>query len=372
MFRTAAAVLAAALGLAALPASAFAATRKVPSEQYPTIQSAINGVQSGDVILVASGTYSENLTISGNNPFTLKGKGYVVIDGDVGPCISLSGVQDVTITGFLLSNADDGVLVTACHRIVLDRLFIPAPNNAGIHIRNGSSEVTVSRCTVSGSVEEGLLDEETDNLVVSKCRFTNTGLAGVALSPNYVTDGSTGSDNALVEKCTISTPGAIGIHWGGNNVLLSKNRISGSGSIGIFNDPSTTTLGSTVEKNRVTGAGDEGICISGSSNTLSKNSVTNAQGNGIQVEGQGNTIERNRIRAPNLSGIVATGSGGHTLDRNSVVAADIYGISVQTTGNVLTGNRASGNGEFDLHDDYPEGTNTYDRNRFGTTFFAIL
>lgn len=356
--------------IAIAAALVLAATLRVPSEPYPTIQSAINGAGQDDVILVAKGTYVEHLTVSGNNAFTLRGLGNPVLDGDGGTCIDLQSASNVSISGFVLRNADEGVRLSQSQFVTLSRITVVDPAVRGFHFLNGSHDVTVSKCSVSGSGEEGLLDEESDGLVVSKCRFTGTGKASVALSPNYFTDSSAGSDGAVVEKCVITASNGVGIHWGGNNVLLSRNRITGADSIGIFTDANVATTGSTVEKNKVTDAGDEGICIGGSSNSVTKNSITGAMGNGIQVEGTENVIGGNRIRTVNLTGIFVTGTGGHALAGNSVVGADQYGILVQSSVTILTGNRASGNGLFDLYDEFPEGTNSYEGNRFKTTFFG--
>ena len=46
--------------------TAFSATLQVP-EQYATIQAAIDVVSSGDRIVVAPGTYAENINFSGKN-----------------------------------------------------------------------------------------------------------------------------------------------------------------------------------------------------------------------------------------------------------------------------------------------------------------
>lgn len=341
-------IAAALLAVLALPGLALAGTRKVPSEQYPTIQSAIDGVQSGDVILVAKGTYAENLTISGNNPFTLKGKGKPVIDGGGGDCISLSFVSNISISGFVLTNTSEAIFATGCTAISISKVTIVNPGSRGMHFRNNSAAITVSKCSVTGSGNEGILDEESTGLVVSKCRFTNTGQAAVALSPNYFTDGSGGSDGAVVTKNRITGSGENSIHFGGDGVVVSKNRIASSGQCGIFNDPDTTTAGAVVAKNKVAASGIHGIHVAGSSATVSKNKVKDANQNGLEIRG----------------------SGGHTVEKNKVSAADVDGIHVVSSGNAFTKNKAKGNSAFDLGDDNAEGANAYDGNKFATTSFG--
>jgi len=86
-------------------ASPHGATLKVPS-QYPTIQSAINAAHSGDTILVAPGTYTEQLTIdksvnlvgAGATRTFLKDAGvpYLIVIGNAAT-VSFSGFS-VTVT----------------------------------------------------------------------------------------------------------------------------------------------------------------------------------------------------------------------------------------------------------------------------------
>ena len=45
-------------------AQSFAITLNVPSVDYPTIQSAIDAASNYDIILVADGTYTENLNVN--------------------------------------------------------------------------------------------------------------------------------------------------------------------------------------------------------------------------------------------------------------------------------------------------------------------
>jgi hypothetical protein len=82
---------------------ASAGTINVPAD-YPTIQQAIDAAVNGDVILVASGTYKENVDLKGKS-ITLqgKGRGKSILDGSKGgPCITAASGEpsSTVITGF--------------------------------------------------------------------------------------------------------------------------------------------------------------------------------------------------------------------------------------------------------------------------------
>ncbi len=85
------------------------ATLNVPSASYSTIQSAINGAAAGDTVLVAAGTYLENLVFPAKNFLLLgAGSGLSIIDGNqTASCIKfLQGpvTNAMVIEGFTLTN----------------------------------------------------------------------------------------------------------------------------------------------------------------------------------------------------------------------------------------------------------------------------
>lgn len=82
-------------------------TINVPND-YATIQSAINAAINGDKIVVATGTYKENLVI--NKSIKLIGNYLVsaVIDGQgIGPAIKIEGAADFLIQGFTIESKDE-------------------------------------------------------------------------------------------------------------------------------------------------------------------------------------------------------------------------------------------------------------------------
>ncbi|MBC8527458.1 MAG: hypothetical protein H8D22_11515, partial [Candidatus Cloacimonetes bacterium] len=91
--------------------TAFAITINVPGD-YPTIQAALNAANSADIVLVATGTYFENIFWPTTNGITLvsqTGADNTIIDGGnnsvVLTILGATGIDTTTvIDGFKIQN----------------------------------------------------------------------------------------------------------------------------------------------------------------------------------------------------------------------------------------------------------------------------
>ena len=70
-----------ALGLALVVSPARAETLKVPSDAYPTIQSAVDAAQPGDVIQIGKGTYAEAVFVTDKTDLEIRGRGAILGSG---------------------------------------------------------------------------------------------------------------------------------------------------------------------------------------------------------------------------------------------------------------------------------------------------
>ncbi len=78
----------------------------VPSSSFSTIQAAVNAASNGDTIVVAAGTYFENINIS-NKSITLQGAGIgqsILDGGGIGSVLKVTDAASFDLDGFTIQN----------------------------------------------------------------------------------------------------------------------------------------------------------------------------------------------------------------------------------------------------------------------------
>ena len=262
-------VAVAVLGLGALPAAAV--TRNVPSE-YPTIQAAIDAATSGDIIMVAAGTYYERLdwthTAVAPKDIQLLGAGADVTTVDAtgtgsGRPLFISGVPATArVAGFTFTGGT-------------------IQNGAGLQVV--SSQLTIA-----------------DNVICGNTPGLGTG-GGVQLY----------NSAATLEHNVIAANSAA---WGGGIY------ITGAAPILVAN---------TIKGNSATSGG--GVYLSGTGGTI----VNNVVADNIAVSSAGgvyllnadvtmtnNTVASNALTASSVGGAGILNSGGSPVITNTIICSN--------------------------------------------------
>ncbi|MFO0938785.1 MAG: right-handed parallel beta-helix repeat-containing protein [Gemmataceae bacterium] len=304
-----------------------------PMATYTTIQSAVDAASPGDTILVAKGTYPEQVTIpKGDNNLTIRSavSGAAIIEAPAvmtgtKAIVEVDGAQHVTIRGFTITGPSADV-------------------DFGIQVTNGGS------ATIR-------------NNVITKIR--NATLSGVQTGIAIVIGGSnnaTGTANIFNNVLTDYQKGGIIVANAGSKASIENNRIVGAGptdiiaqnGIQISDGAAARIEDNLITNNNYTGADvtAAGIIVADSSNVRIEENRLDANQTGILIEGTALAVRiiENRITNSILDGISLDGANGVYVGDNISTGNGEDGIQiVDTTNATLTGNRLSKNGRDGLH-----------------------
>lgn len=302
------------------------------SAPYCSVQAAASAAQPGESVLVASGAYTESVTINHS--------------GTEGAPISFAPEPgaDVTLSGQSHAFTVSGTTTTPTSWIRIAGFHITATSQSGIYLKYAShvtlegNHVTYSGQPVSGSTAQGIyLLFSTDSFVLGNTTDHNSD-AGI-----YVSTGTTRvelRDNTSFANARQYTRAAPGIDIRAPGNIVTGNRSYGNEDSGIQVYGARDNI---VTNNLSYNNGDHGIDLLNSSNAVivSNNVYRNATA-GINVEGNptspssGATV-RNNISVDN--GLTSsTTKGDIRVDANSTpgTTADSDMLSLSSTGILVT------------------------------------
>ena len=213
---------------------AFAATIRV-STDLPTIQAGIDASSGGDLVLVASGTYVENIDYLGK-AITLQSEGgadVTVIDGNqAGSVVTFSTAETETsvLNGFKIRNGNSydggGIHCSEASPTITNCTIIEnvADHNGGGIWCYPNSSPTITNCTISGNSTgndgAGIFCYDGSSPQISNCIITGniTPYSGGGI---FCRIGS----NATITHCTISANAAgnaAGIYSHSSNPIITN------------------------------------------------------------------------------------------------------------------------------------------------------
>ncbi|MDX6211624.1 MAG: hypothetical protein QOF82_711, partial [Frankiales bacterium] len=300
---------------------------------YCTVQAAASAAQPGDTVLVASGTYTENVTLNHSGTATAP----ISFAPEAGANVTMSG----QIHGFTVS----GTTSTPTSWINISGFNVTRTTQYGIYLKYGahitldSNHVTFSGQPVNGSSSQGIyLIGTTDSLITNNVtdHNTDTGIYATTGTTNVEIRGNTSYSNARQY-----TRAATGIDVRAPGNTIDRNRVYNNEDSGIqlYNGAD----GTVVYDNLSYGNGDHGIDVLNSTGvTVVANSIYNNVTAGINFEGNstapstGGTV-RNNISVDNGLSSAAT-KGDIRVDANSLTGTTLdYDLTyLKASGTMVT------------------------------------
>lgn len=289
-----------------------------------SIQEAVNNAHSSDIIIVAPGTYNENIDISKlndlNNLVLMSESGNPADTQIVGQktdkdAIFINNENAVTIKGFTISGAGTG--------------------KAGISLYGGENCIIENNILSNDDI--GVNIDTSSNNIVCKNVVTRTGTDNTSIgiliskSNNYNV-----SDNSVSNQYLgISIIDSVGGNLSGNNVTQSGNH-------GIKLDRAESAV---LENNVVDAVTMFGIYVDESNKTVVKNNTVlnrNSVGNGINLLfSDWNEIVGNTVSLSNHA-LFMNNSQNNILEDNTVPNS-AYGIAMRYSENNTIANNSAYN-----------------------------
>lgn len=314
------------------------ATINVPADQ-PTIQAAINAAASGATVVVAPGTYVENINFSGKS-ITLTSSGgtsATIIDGNAAGSVvtfNQGETSGAVLNDFTIQNGRTnfgaGIYINGASPRITNNII---KNNAGIdgigmYVKDGSPTIQGNTITANlentGSGGGGGGVHITGSYGVT----SDANLNGNLITDNHLNGGGAGG-GVLVDYYASALIQ--------NNYIADNSAYNGGGGIDAWSNVPVTIVGNVIVNNSSGGGGDGGgIYLQGSGQVLAVNNTLfgNASNSGTSeiatwVYPPNAIFKNNIVYATSGTAISCPNTSGLLTATNNVV----YSVSPATNGN---------------------------------------
>jgi hypothetical protein len=304
----------------------------VPADQS-TIQAAINAASNGDTVLVADGTYKENINFKGKaiTVTSVNGPATTIIDGgaanSVVTFITGEGANSI-LNGFTITNGNasegGGILVSSSPAITNNVIHANQGCN-GIGIGIGFGAPLIQGNTISNNSQSGCSGGIGGGGISVRGESSGTRIIGNVIANNSMTGSGIGG-------------GGISLFAAGgpiiqNNIFTGNNGGIQGGGIAIANNASPQIVDNLFIHNTASSGGGLGWLVPMSTpgilllnNTIADN--TAMQGSGIFADGFDSTAVFQNNLIIGTPGIIAAFCGTF----NSTVTPNFVSDDVFTTG----------------------------------------
>lgn len=251
--------------------------------EYNTIQDAINNSTDGDIIVVFSGNYTENVVINKK--------------------LSLIAQNDTIVKA---ANSSDHVFrVTADNVNIINFTILNAEDESGIYL-DGVRDNYIFNNNLMNNWNGIFLNNSYNNTLLNNAAFNNT-------DDGFYLYNS--SNNTLLNNSIIFNYNGVHIEKISNNNIIINNNVSNNlkNGISLFSSINNTLNLNTANSNQ-----HYGIYFSNSSNNILFNNTANLNGrNGIHITFSGYNKLLNNVISRNLeSGIGLSNSINNTIFNN--------------------------------------------------------
>lgn len=261
------------LGLSLLPSPAFAA-ETIRVRNGESIQAAVDRVELGGTVLVEPGTYTETVVIEKSLKLeSVAGFAKTVIQADqsqftwaglprekyIVGAVNIRNTRDVTVDGFTLLNALEGLWVSASRYVLVQNCMSCAHQSSGYYFW-GSQDATLLNSEGSGnavgvyqggSVDIAILNNLfTGNLGGPAPHLENDPFPGIGILLGNFSSGCQIAGNHTVNN----TDWGIGIGAGITGVNIVRNELRGN-RIGAF----VSERGTLLRHNNIVGNSELGL-----------------------------------------------------------------------------------------------------------------